>query len=189
VGDRINIVPTPDIHTRISQRYELFDQAAINDEQLSLPSCNLVHSSPRQEMDATRHFDGLWLPENLVGKQKSKSWAECNVIKEWPSTVPSPNVKSSFHRVRMRASAAKYQRYELGDPDEWFKELCTEAEARSSMLARLKEGQDVHMLTGLPHYAGRCGGCSKLLDAYAEKSRFDTGAYTNIRERDIPQLR
>jgi hypothetical protein len=156
VGDRINIVPTPDIHTRISQRYELF---AINDEQLSLPSCNLVHSSPRQEMDATRHFvlaaparggpellgslisdvekpfDGLWLPENLVGKQKSKS------------SVPSPNVKSPFHRVRMRVSAAKYQRYELGDPDEWFKELCTEAEARSSMLARLKEGQDVHMLT------------------------------------------
>ena len=49
----------------------------------------------------------------------------------------------------MHVSAAKYQRYELEDPDAWFEELCTEAEARWWMRCSSKEGQDVYILTGL----------------------------------------
>jgi hypothetical protein len=63
--------------------------------------------------------------------------------------VPSPRVKSPFRPVRMRLSAAKYQRHELENPDAWFKELCTEEEARRCMLTSLKMGRDVYVLTGI----------------------------------------
>jgi hypothetical protein len=102
--------------------------------------------------DLDHPFDDLYRPpESLVEKQKSMSWRECNIEKVWPSPVSSPTLRRPFHSrpVKMHSSAAKYQRYELGDPETWFKELSKEAEARRWMLNALEKGQDVYILTHL----------------------------------------